>query len=330
MAASLSPPHIASHPTSARPRGSLGQRVLAARWCYLFMLPSLLLAAAFTFWPILASWYFSLLDFSGFSSARPFVGLDNYRELIRDPFFWRAFGHSFLFTAVTVPVRLSLALLVAIILNDKALRLSSLFRTVFFLPVVSTTAIVGILMTFLFSPFNGPVNKTLLSLHLVSQPIDFLGSPAHALWTVMAVQVWKNFGFSMIYWLAALQSIPGELYEAAKVDGANPWQQFRGITVPLLKPFAAVILLITVVSTLRVFDLVQTMTGGGPFFASEVVETYIYRNAFSVQGGIPREGYASAVGVFFGVAVMFIALLQGWAVRRANAIRQDLKAGGAP
>lgn len=318
-----------SDQSAFRPRGTLRQRVYAARWCYLFMIPSLILAAAFTFWPIVASWYFSLLDFSGFSTARPFVGLANYRELIRDPYFWRAFGHSFLFTAVTVPIRLSLALIVAIILNDKALRLSSLFRTVFFLPVVTTTAIVGILMTFLFSPFNGPVNKTLLALHLIARPVDFLGDPHHALYTIMAVQVWKSFGFSMIYWLAALQSIPAELYEAARVDGANPWQQFRGITVPLLKPFAVVILLITVVSTLRVFDLVQTMTGGGPFFASEVVETYIYRNAFSVQGGIPREGYASAVGVFFGLTVMVVALIQGWAIRKANAVRRDLTAGGA-
>jgi len=315
--------------SASRPRGTLRRRIYAARWCYLFMLPSLILAAMFTFWPIVASWYFSLLDFSGFSTARPFVGLANYRELIRDPFFWRAFGHSFLFTAVTVPIRLSLALLVAIILNDKALRLSALFRTFFFLPVVTTTAIVGILMTFLFSPFNGPVNKTLLALHLTSQPIDFLGDPHRALWTIMGVQVWKSFGFSMIYWLAALQSIPAELYEAARVDGATPWRQFRGITVPLLKPFAIVILLITVVGTLRVFDLVQTMTGGGPFFASEVVETYIYRNAFSVQGGIPREGYASAVGVFFGLTVMVIALIQGWVVRKANAVRRDLASGAA-
>jgi len=316
-----------SDQSASRPRGTLRQRVYAARWCYLFMIPSLILAAAFTFWPIVASWYFSLLDFSGFSTARPFVGLANYRELIRDPFFWRSLGHSFLFMALTVPIRLSLALIVAIILNDKALRLASLFRTLFFLPVVTTTAVVGILMTFLFSPFNGPVNKTLLALHLIARPVDFLGDPHHALYTIMAVQVWKSFGFSMIYWLAALQSIPGELYEAAKVDGANPWQQFRGITVPLLKPFAVVILLITAVNTLRVFDLVQTMTGGGPFFASEVVETYIYRNAFSVQGGIPREGYASAVGVFFGLTVMVVALIQGWAIRKANAVRRDMTTG---
>ncbi len=315
-------------PVPARARGSLWRRIVAARWCYLFILPSLILAAMFTFWPIVASWYFSLLDFSGFTTERPFVGLDNYRELIQDRYFWGAFAHSFLFAAVTVPIRLVLALIVAMVLNDRAFRAAPLFRTVFFLPVVSTTAIVGILMTFLFSPFNGPVNKVLLALHLVAQPIDFLGNPQSALWTVMVVQIWKNFGFSMIYWLAALQSIPPELYEAARVDGATGAQQFRAITAPLLRPFAVVILLVTVVSTLRVFDLVQTMTGGGPFFASEVVETYIYRNAFSSQGGIPREGYASAVGVFFGLAVMLIALLQGWAVRRANSVRQSLESRG--
>jgi len=312
----------------ARSRGAFWRRMVAARWCYLFILPSLILAAMFTFWPIVASWYFSLLDFSGFTTDRPFVGLDNYRELVADRYFWQSFGHSFLFAAVTVPIRLAFALIVAMVLNDRAFRAAPIFRTVFFLPVVSTTAIIGILMTFLFSPFNGPVNKALLALHLVAQPVDFLGDPQSALWTVMAVQIWKNFGFSMIYWLAALQSIPPELYEAAKVDGATGAQQFRAITAPLLRPFAAVILLVTVVSTLRVFDLVQTMTGGGPFFASEVVETYIYRNAFSSAGGVPREGYASAVGVFFGLAVMLIALLQGWAVRRANSVRQGLESRG--
>jgi len=291
------------------------------------MLPSLVLAALFTFWPIVASWYFSLLDWSGFSSDRTFVGLDNYRELIHDPFFWHAFGRSFLFMAVTVPIRLSLALIVAIILNDRALKLAPLFRTFIFIPVVTTTAIVGILMKFILSPFNGPVNTALLRLHVIGTPIDFLGNPHLTLWSVMGVNVWKAFGISMIYWLAALQAVPAELYEAARLDGAGRWHLLRYITLPLLKPFAIIITLITAVNTLRIFDLVQTMTGGGPFFASEVVEVYIYRNAFSVQGGVPRLGFASAAGVFFGIAVMVVALVQGWALRRANAVRRDLTGG---
>jgi len=308
-------------------RGTRWQRAVTARWCYLFMLPSLMLAAMFTFWPIAASWYYSLLEWSGFSSVRTFVGLDNYREVAADHFFWDAFARSFLFMIVSVPIRLALALVVAIILNDRALKLAPLFRTLLFLPVVTTTAIVGILMKFLLSPANGPVNQILLTLGVVAKPLDFLGDPHNTLWTVMGVSVWKFFGISLVYWLAALQSIPGELYEAARVDGAGRAMILRQITLPLLKPFAAIIILITAVNMLRIFDLVQTMTGGGPFFASEVIEVYIYRNAFG-EGGVPRLGFASAAGVLFGLAVMLIALGQGWALRRANAARQNVNLGG--
>src|SRR3954468_24382463 len=267
---------------------TLSRRLYATRWCYLFMLPSFGLALLFTFWPIAASWYFSTLDWSGLSEERPFVGLANYAELLGDPYFWHAFERSFLFMAVTVPVRLSLALLIAIVLNDTTLRLAPLFRTLFFLPVVTTTAIVGLLMVFVLSPFNGPVNQALLASGLATRPIDFLGDPATALFTVMGVSVWKQLGVSMVYWLAALQTVPPEQLDAARVDGGGRGSLLRYITLPHLRPFAIVIVLITAVSALRVFDLVQTMTGGGPFFASEVMEVYIYRNAFSVVGGTPR------------------------------------------
>lgn len=322
MAVSLSP-NMARSGAAKNPRQRENER-----WCYIFMAPTLVLATLFTFWPIGASWYFSLLDWSGFTRDRTFVGLGNYRELFVDPFFWRAFGRSFLFMAVAVPIRLSLALIVAIILNDRALKLSPIFRTFLFIPVVTTTAIVGLLMTFLLSPVNGPVNQMLLRLGVVEAPVSFLGNPDTALWTIMGVSVWKYFGISLIYWLAALQSIPAELYEAAKVDGATSWRRHWDITVPLLKPFAVIIILITAVNTLRVFDLVYTMTQGGPFFATEVIEIYVYRNAFSVLGGgMPRLGFASAAGVLFGVAVMLIALGQGWAARRVAQARREAAEG---
>lgn len=298
------------------------------RWCYLFILPSLILALLFTFWPIAVSWYYSLLDWSGFLGDRTFVGLANYRELTKNPQFWNAFKNSFLFMIITVPARLVLALIVAIVLNDRLLKLSPIFRTFLFIPVVTTTAIVGILMTFILSPSNGPVNQILLGLGLVDRPVGFLTDPHMALWTVMAVSVWKSFGVSMVYWLAALQSIPAELYEAARIDGASALRMHWSITVPLLRTFAIIIILITAANTLRIFDLVQTMTQGGPYFATEVMEVFIYRTAFSVLGGgVPRLGLASAAGVFFGVAVMIIALLQGWAGRRVGQLRRDLGQG---
>src|SRR5680860_706692 len=301
---------LADQRQSARGR-TLGQRVWAARWCYLFMLPNLVLAAMFTFYPTVMSWYFSFLDWSGFTSGKEWVGLENFREIINDSFFWDAYRRSFLFMLIAVPIQVVLALVVALILNDSAYKLGPFFRTVFFLPVVTSSAIIGIVMTFVFSPFNGPVNKVLLNTGIADRPVDFLGDPDTALWTVAGVWIWKWFGITMIYWLAALQVVPQDLYEAARIDGANRWQLHRSITLPMIVPFAIVIILITVVSALNIFGLVQTMTSGGPFFATEVMEIYIYRNAFGA-GQIPRLGYASAAAVFFGVTVLGLSLLQGW------------------
>lgn len=311
---------------------SLAQRIWAARWCYLFMTPALTLAALFTFYPIIMSWYYSLFQWSGFTTTKHFIGLANYSEVLADKYFWDAFLRSFLFMLVSMPIKLTLALLLAIVLNDQAMRtVSPAFRTLFFLPVVTTAAIIGIMMTFVLSPFNGPLNKALMQIGLIGGPIDFLGNPQVALWTVIGVEIWKWLGQPMIYWLAALQVIPQSLYEAAKIDGADWWRQLRHITLPLLIPFAIVIILITAVGTLRVFPLVQTMTGGGPFFATEVMEVYIYRTAFgSDMGGIgvPRLGYASAAGVVFGVSIMLIALLQAWGVRNMRDIRNALETSG--
>ncbi len=313
--------------TKERKKSSWVRQLWDGRWCYLFAAPALILATMFTFYPIVSSWYFSLLQWSGFTADKTFVGLANYVELVQDKYFWDAFLRSFQFMIVGVPIQLTLALLVAIVLNDQALKLSPLFRTMFFLPVVTTAAIVGMLMTLILSPFNGPVNGVLRDLHLITQPIDFLGSPQTTLWTVIAVYIWKWLGQPMIYWLAALQTIPRELYEAAKVDGAGWWRQLWSITLPLIVPFAIVIILVTAVGALHVFPLIQTLTGGGPFFATEVMEVYIYRVAFGGETGMgtPRLGYASAAGVFFGVAVMVLALMQAWGARSLRDFRSDLQ-----
>lgn len=303
---------------------SLGQRMWAARWCYLFMLPNLILAGMFTFYPTVMSWYFSFLDWSGFTSDREWIGLENFREIINDSFFWDAYVRSFLFMAVAVPIQVVLALIIALVLNDQSYKLGPFFRTVFFLPVVTSAAIIGIVMSFVFSPFNGPINKVLMQTNLTSGPIDFLGDPDTALWTVAGVWIWKWFGITMIYWLAALQVVPQDLYEAARIDGAGRWNLHKDITLPMVFPFAVVIVLITIVGSLNVFGLVQTMTQGGPFFASEVMEVYIYRNAFG-ESGIPRLGYASAAALFFGITVLGLSLLQGWGLKKANDARSQMK-----
>lgn len=304
--------------------GTLRQRLWKYRWCYVFMLPSVILGAIFTVYPMIASWYISLLDWSGLGSDRVFVGLANYAEAIGDSAFWRAFGRTFAFTAMTVPLMLLLALIAALILNDASLRLRTLFRTMFFLPVVTTTAIVGVVMSLIMNPFDGPLNAVLLDLHLIDRPIDFLGDPKRALWSVAGVFVWKWMGMSMIYWLVALQTVPQELYEAARVDGASRWRMHRDVTVPMIMPFAIVIILITFVGALQTFPLVQAMTSGGPAFSTELVELYIYRLAFA-SGNTPRLGYASAVAVFFGVTVLIFTLIQVWGLRRASAMQHEAR-----
>jgi len=293
------------------------------RWCYIFMIPALVTTAMFTLYPSFESWRLSFYDWAGFASDPFYIGLENYKEVVNDEFFWNAFTNSFLFIFVSVPIKLTIGLFLAIILNDRALRLAPIFRTMFYLPVITTTAIVGIVMTFIFSPFNGPTNRILLDLSIVERPIDFLGDPSSALITVALVEAWKWMGNPMIYWLAALQTVPQELYEAARVDGANWRQQFRFITFPIILPFAVVITLIVSINTLNVFALVQTMTGGGPFFASEVMEVYIYRTAFGASNSVtlPRLGYASAAAVFFGIAVMVITVLQAIVSRRVSRVR---------
>lgn len=293
-------------------RGGRGRTTL---WVWLFLAPTVVLYGVFTVYPIIASYWYSLLDWDGFTAGKHFVGLQNYREVVHDPLFWQAFKHTVVFMAVTVPVQVFASLLIAILLNSPKMPFARLFRTALFLPVVTTTAIIGVVMQSIFDPANGPVN---LFLHKVGVGggINFLGSSATSLWTAMAVYVWKWFGITLIYWLAALQTVPKELYEAASIDGASARGLFRYITLPLLKPFTIIITLLSLEASLHVFDLVQTMTGGGPYYSSEVLEIYIYRWAFAAT--IPRLGYASAAAVIFGLFVFVIGLFQLLGIRAAR------------
>jgi len=295
------------------------RRVWKDRWIYLFLAPTLVLYSMFTLWPIVASYWYSLLDWNGFERSGTFVGLANYIELVQNPLFWNAFKNTFVFMLISMPIRVMLSLVAAVILNNKRLPFANLFRTILFLPVVTTTAIIGVVMIFIFDPSGGPVNLFLLKLGLVDRPIDFLGS-SRGLYTAMGIHVWKWFGVTLIYWLAALQTVPEHLYEAARVDGANAVQVFRYISVPLLIPFAIIIVLITALDTLRVFPLILTLTGGGPAFTTEVIEIFIYRQAFGAT--IPRLGYASAAAVFFGLATMVLALIQSAGLRFAQHMRK--------
>lgn len=296
---------------------TLRQRIWLSRIDYLFLVPGLLIFGAFILWPMVASFYYSTLDWTGFGENAKFVGLGNFKELLQDEFFYAAFRRSFAFMLMTVPLQMLLALVLAIILNNKLLKLSTFFRAMIFLPVVTPVAVIGIIMVLLLSPFNGPINGMLLDLGLAQRVIDFLGSPAIVLWTLATIYVWKWTGITLVYWLAALQTVPDELYEAAKLDGVKTWQVIIYMVMPIIAPFAGVIALISAISALNVFPLIQATTAGGPFFSSEVMEVYIFRTAFApASGQFPRLGYASAAGVIFGLSIIALTILQAMLMRR--------------
>ncbi|MBZ2197177.1 carbohydrate ABC transporter permease [Occultella gossypii] len=283
----------------------------AVLWGWLFLVPLVVLFTAFSLWPIVASWAYAFFDWDGVGPPEVFVGLDNFREALNSSSFWNAFWNSFLFSLGALFIELPAALCLAMLLNNVLLRGRNIYRLAIFLPVVSTTAVIGLVIAVLLAPVGGVVNEVLLGIGLVDRPVNFLGDPNVALPTLVVVDIWKGFGITLIYWLAALQTVPKDLYEAAKLDGAGARQQLANITIPVIMPIAVVVLLLTFQRSLNTFDLVQAVTGGGPIFSTDVLPTYIYRYAFDASIAAPRYGFACAVGVIFGVFTLIITLLQG-------------------
>lgn len=298
-------------PASAPPRGSRqGARRRSWLWGWAFLTPLIVLFVAFSLWPMAASWWYAFFEWDGVGPPQDWVGLANFAEALRSSSFWNAFWNSFAFSLGALLIELPAALCLAMLLNNALLRGRTLYRLAIFLPVVSTTAVIGLVIAVLLSPVGGVVNDVLLTIGLVDRPINFLGSPDTALPTLIGIDIWKGFGITMIYWLAALQTVPKDLYEAARLDGASARQQLASITLPVIMPLAAVIFILTFQRSLNTFDLVQAVTGGGPVYATDVLPTYIYRYAFDAQMAAPRYGFACAVGVVFGLFTLVVTLLQ--------------------
>ena len=300
-------------------------------WSYIFLLPLLVLVGLFVVYPMVASINITLYDWNGIGNPTRFVGLRHFFTVSRDPLFWNAFKNTFTYALVLVPIQLTLALILALVLNNPKLKGSTIYRAVYFSPVVTSAAMVGVVMTMLLGGVGDKLNGLLLDIGLIRAPIDWLGDPRFALPVVIAVGIWHTLGYNLVYFLAALQSIPKELYEAARVDGANAFHQFRYVTVPMLRDVGVVIVFLAILGSLQVFDLVLVMTGGGPYFASEVVSTYIYHYAFT-PAAVQAEanvGYASAAALFMGLIVMGITIMQLLAVRYAASRRSELKSAPA-
>lgn len=293
-------------------RSPLEKRQLrAALW---FLAPALLLLLVFFFLPVIAGLLLGLTDFDIYAIGSPgnarFVGLENYARLLTNDVFWRSLGNTLFFVALGGPLSVAVSLGAAMLVDAKLTRLRPLFRTIYFAPVVTTLVSVAIIWRYLYHPRYGLLNHVLGLVGL--GPIDWLGDPHWAMPAIVLVAVWKNFGYNMIIFLAGLQSIPEDLYEAARIDGAGTWKQFRHVTLPMLGPVLLLVSILTMAGYFQLFAEPYVMTQGGPLESTKSVLYLMYEEGFKWW----NLGNASAVA--FLLFVLMVATTSGllWFARR--------------
>ena len=281
---------------------------------WMFAAPALTVIGLFFGLPVIAALALSLTDFDIYALADlnnlRFVGLGNYIGLLQNPLFWKSLGNTLYFVVVGVPLSVAMSLGAALLLHSKAGRFKPFFRTAFFAPVVTTVVAVAVIWRYLFHTKYGLVNWGLSSVGI--DAIDWLGDPHWAMPTIILFAVWKNFGYNMIIFLAGLQSIPEDLYEAARIDGAGTWKQFRHVTMPMLGPVLLLVSILTMAGYFQLFAEPYVMTQGGPLESTKSVLYLMYEEGFKWW----NLGNASAVA--FLLFVLMVVTTSGllWFARR--------------
>ncbi|MCD9021507.1 carbohydrate ABC transporter permease [Cohnella silvisoli] len=274
----------------------------------LFVAPTLLLFLIFVIWPFIGSLYYSMTQWDGFSQP-VFIGFDNFTRLFYEESFWIALKNTLIFALTGLVIGNGLSLLLALALNRTG-KMQKVLRTIFYLPGVVSFITMSIVWTLIYH-YNGSINQVLRSLGLGSLASEWLGNYDTVIPALVVIMIWGGVGFGIIVFLAGLNSIPSELYEAAQIDGAGPVAKFKYITFPLLMPSITLVTFLGLSSTLRVFDLPFIMTNGGPGDASNTLAMIIYRQAFTYY----NYGYATAGGIVLFLFVAIVSLLQMRATR---------------
>ena len=289
------------------------------RWhpAYAFVAPALGLLAVFFLLPTIAALVLSFTDFDVYAVADSrrlrLVGLDNYVRLLHDARFWTALRNTVWFVLVAGPASIAVSLAAALLVDAKVVRGRAIFRTILFLPVVTTLVAVAVVWRYLYHPRYGLLNQLLGAVGIA--PVDWLGDPAWALPALALLAVWKNFGFNMLIFLAGLQAIPERLSEAARLDGANRWQELWHVTVPMLAPTFVFVGVITTIGYLQLFAEPYVMTQGGPANSTLSVVLLMYEEGFRWW----NLGYGAAVAFVLFALILTVSLLQLWLQRRALA-----------
>ncbi len=289
--------------------------VQAAAWW--FVAPALLVVGVFFFVPVLAALALSLTDFDLYALADlgnlRLVGLRNYTQLLATPLFWQALGNTLYFVVVGVPLSIVVSFGAALLLHGRVVRFRTFFRTALFAPVVTTLVAVAVIWRYLFDTRYGWLNYALGAIGLPS--VDWLGDPRWAMPAIIVFAVWKSFGYNMIILLAGLQSIPDELYEAARIDGASVWRQFRDVTLPMLAPIVVMVSILTIAGYFQLFAEPYVMTQGGPLQSTVSVLYFMYEEGFKWW----NLGAASAVAFVLFVLLFALTVLQLRLARWASA-----------
>lgn len=288
-------------------RNKLARREWLAGIC--FLLPNFLGFLIFTALPVVMGFYISLNDYSGFGKMN-FVGFSNYVKMFKDSSFLIALQNNLVYTLTTVPLTLIFSLLLALMLNRK-LYGGHIFQTLFFFPNLTSMVAIGCVWLQIFESKNGPVNQLLRNIGISDVPKWFWGTST-ALLTIVIVVVWKQAGYYMIMFMGGLKNINPELYEAAKIDGANAWKAFLHITWPMLSPTTFMVTILTFIASFQVFDIINVTTEGGPGRSTQVLVMRIYQEAFKYG----RMGYGSAIGYFLFMIIFIITAIQWYGQRK--------------
>jgi multiple sugar transport system permease protein len=296
-------------PPGTRLRGrarAVGQRAEATAGLVLAS-PALVIFTIFMFVPLALTFWYSLHRYSGFGSMT-FIGSQNYLDIVDDATFWRALLNTGVYTALSVPIGIGLGLGAALLLNQ-LMPGRTLFRALVYVPVVVSGVASGIIFLRLFDPLLGVLNQIMSSVGLPT--VDWQGNGAAAFASVIIVTTWQGIGFGMVVYLAGLQGIPREMYEAAALDGAVGWKSFRYITWPLLGPTTFFLVVFSIITSFQVFDVVYVLTRGGPGTDTTFLVQYAYDQGFNQR----RQGYAAAIGVILYIIVLMLTMVQ-WRLSR--------------
>lgn len=274
---------------------------------YLFATPGLLLFAVFFVYPFAKAFQISLYNWNIMpGTISPFTGAGNYTRAIGDPFFWLSMRNTLVYTALTVPGQMVAAMAAALLL-DQIRRGRVFFRTVYYLPAITSWVVVSLLFRYLFTSPRGVVNYVFTRvLPVLPREVNWLSDPITAAVPIVMLGIWKGIGWSMVIFLAALQGVPADLYEAASIDGAGRWQRFWHITVPFLRPIVLFDLVMLSIGGFNVFPSVFLITGGGPFRQTEVILTYMFHQAFDFR----EFGYGAALSFLLTTVIVTIGVLQ--------------------